>query len=680
MVHRLWTGLALLVLLIIAAAALVFQGERAQDKVADSIVSRLHPLEIANLESRADFASCQSVLRAYLLTRELRYLTIYEQDRSDFIQVAAYAAEHANRAQLRNLAVQQRQANAWFLIASEMQPLRQGSAKLAALTNQGFAHASGYYNANQRLNGQLERQSTRALTAAARDVDHAAQLAGLLAVVVALLAVAAGVMTIRNLTRPLGALAGVLRRLTAGDHAARAQVAGPAEIAEVATSLNALADESDRLRALEAESNRVRAVALATGVRIRAHLRVEDVLTEACQALEESLVADAAYLHVVRDGGLGAPIGHEHDWLMPAEFASHLTGDTMNVFRDLLRRRESLVIQDLASPDARVRRPIRQALLDAGIRSQVMVPFGAGDELLGLIVACRFSTAQPWSESEVYAVESIAADVGRALHHARLYEAENRLVDELRAVDQAKSDFLATVSHELRTPLTSIAGYIEILRERDAGPLTSVQEKMLGTVERNTARLRHLIEDVLTLSKIESGAFKTTRQPVNLTDVAAAAVTALQPAAVAKGVSVTAEHLDSRLIVGGDPGQLDRLMINLFSNAVKFTPEGGRVRVSAGSQGLMAVLTVGDSGIGIPQSEQKALFTRFFRASNAVHHSIPGTGLGLAIVRTIVANHGGELAVKSSEGEGTTVTVRIPLLAAGSTATGMPVAGEGWPA
>jgi signal transduction histidine kinase len=278
----------------------------------------------------------------------------------------------------------------------------------------------------------------------------------------------------------------------------------------------------------------------------------------------------------------------------------------------------------------------------------------------------------------------VAADVGRGLHHARLYEAENRLVDELRGVDQVKSDFLATVSHELRTPLTSIAGYIEILRDRTAGPLTTAQEQMLDSVDRNTARLRHLIEDVLTLSKIESGTFTSRMRPVSLTEIVAADVTALHPVAAAKGLTLSEQDSDHSLMVSGDSGQLDRLVMNLLSNAIKFTPEGGTVRVGTGSDGDLAVLRVSDTGIGIPDRDKKELFTRFFRASNAVEESIPGTGLGLAIVRTIVANHRGDLEVASREGRGTTVTVRIPLLADHGGAVhplpGVPVPGEGRPA
>jgi signal transduction histidine kinase len=358
-------------------------------------------------------------------------------------------------------------------------------------------------------------------------------------------------------------------------------------------------------------------------------------------------------------------VGRESDWVLPDSFFKVIQGEGELIFRELLQRNASLVAQDLTGPDAGGIPPnVQRQLAEAGVASQVVVPFGYGTELLGIIVAARMRRGRPWTDAEVDAVESIAADVGRGLHQARLYEAENHLVEELRVVDRVKSDFLATVSHELRTPLTSIAGYIEILRDQDAGPLTPAQDRMLETVDRNTARLRHLIEDVLTLSKIESGAFKTMMQPVSLAGVVVADATALQPAAAAKGITFSWLDPDHGLVVNGDPGQLDRLVMNLLSNAVKFTPEGGSVGISVGCEDSAAVLRISDTGIGIPEEDQKELFTRFFRASNAVERSIPGTGLGLAIVRTIVANHHGELEVSSAEGKGTTVTVRIPLISA----------------
>jgi signal transduction histidine kinase len=562
--------------------------------------------------------------------------------------------------------------------------MRAGSPALIRLTDQGSVSARQFYQTSDKLQARLAAESRATVTTGAQAVDDAVNVASVFATIAALLALAAALAIIHGITGPLRGLVAILRRLTAGDHTARAPVTGPAEMREVARSLNALANESDRLRAQEAEASRLRATARDTGLRIREHLRVEDLLREAKDSIESSFGADVAYLHVKRDGVLGLPVGHEDDWLLPDAFLAVLRTEGDTVFRDLFQRNASLVHQDIPGAEGdRLPPNVRDPLRAAGVVAELIVPFGVGSELLGVIVAVRMGRGHPWTEAEVSAVESVAADIGRGLHHARLYEAENRLVDELRAVDQVKSDFLATVSHELRTPLTSIAGYIEILRDRAAGPLSPAQGRMLDSVDRNTARLRHLIEDVLTLSKIESGVFTSTMRPVSLAEIVSSAVTALQPAAAAKGLSLTWEDSDDSLVVNGDPGQLDRLVMNLLSNAVKFTPDGGTIRVGTGPDGDLAVLRVTDTGIGIPGRERKELFNRFFRASNAVGESIPGTGLGLAIARTIVANHHGDLDVASLEGKGTTVTVRLPLLSdqeAWQPLPGLPVPGKSRPA
>jgi signal transduction histidine kinase len=261
----------------------------------------------------------------------------------------------------------------------------------------------------------------------------------------------------------------------------------------------------------------------------------------------------------------------------------------------------------------------------------------------------------------VDAVESIAADLGRGLHHARLYEDENRLVEELKAVDRAKSDFVATVSHELRTPLSSVTGYIEMLLDRDLGQLSLEQEHALETVNRNTARLQDLIEDLLTLSAIEAGTFTTVAVPTNLLEVITRAAEDAAPAVASKGLTLTTALPDNDLAVKGDAGQLAQVITNLLSNAVKFTLAGGQVRVTAEVADGWAVVRVTDTGIGIPDADKKDLFTRFFRASNATKQAIPGTGLGLAIVQTIIAGHGGQMTLESQEGQGTTVSLRLPL-------------------
>jgi two-component system phosphate regulon sensor histidine kinase PhoR len=300
-----------------------------------------------------------------------------------------------------------------------------------------------------------------------------------------------------------------------------------------------------------------------------------------------------------------------------------------------------------------------RAWRSAGAGPVLTVSVTNGEERLGALTLLRASGRPAWNPVEVRLAESIAADLGRGVHHARLFEREQRLVAQLKELDTAKTDFMSTVSHELRTPLTSIAGYVEMLRDEDGGEVNPTQRRMLDVIHRNTVRLRTLIEDLLILSRIEAGTFRTQRRTVDVATVVSGALTAVAPAAEKASVELRAE-VAGPLPVNADANQLDRVVLGLLSNAVKFTPGGGSVTVTGRVADGEVVVEVADTGMGVPAGERQQLFSRFFRASNAMHHAVPGTGLGLAIVRTIVENHDGTIDMTSAENAGTTVTVRLP--------------------
>jgi two-component system, OmpR family, phosphate regulon sensor histidine kinase PhoR len=188
-----------------------------------------------------------------------------------------------------------------------------------------------------------------------------------------------------------------------------------------------------------------------------------------------------------------------------------------------------------------------------------------------------------------------------------------------------------------------------------------------------------MIEDILTISKIELGSFDPQLSPLDLSGLVPSAVELIHPSATAGGLKFEVNCPDQGLIVDGDPDQLDRMLVNLLSNAVKYTPKGGHVALSVVREGDSAVLTVADTGIGIPEQDQGSLFTRFFRASNAVDQGVSGTGLGLSIVQTIASNHRADLSVESAQDQGTKVTVRIPLQR-DSPAAGPAPGRPAWPA
>jgi PAS domain S-box-containing protein len=243
----------------------------------------------------------------------------------------------------------------------------------------------------------------------------------------------------------------------------------------------------------------------------------------------------------------------------------------------------------------------------------------------------------------------------------RLLDKERAQNDELRTLDKLKDEFIALVSHELRTPLTSIRGYLELVS--DGGELSEEQEHFLGVVSRNAERLQSLVGDLLFVAQIEAGRLQLETSPVDLEQIAADAVESARPLADQKQIELTTEvHAVPRF--EGDRGRLGQLLDNFLSNAIKFTPEGGSVRVRLGLEDGNAVLEIADTGMGIPQAEQERLFERFFRTSNATAQAIQGTGLGLTISKAIAEAHGGRITFTSIEGKGTTFRIELPLAGA----------------
>jgi two-component system phosphate regulon sensor histidine kinase PhoR len=662
MSRRLWRGCFVFALLTISAGALVNAGVRYQNAAVSNEVKNIHPLEITSLEIRADFANSQAALGAYLLTRVPQLLVFYSTSTTQLQTALQQARLQAGPALQSAVIAQQTQLATWLTFAARIQQLPTSDPLLIQLSVESYPSATAFDAANAQMLTQLQAASHVALNSAQQVLTRTEVWSAILAALAVLLALLAAFGTIRSITKPLRSLTSTLRRLSAGDHAARAVLAGSLEAREVALSVNTLADETDRLRAAEEEHSRLSVMAREMGFRIREHLHAEDVLRVARAVLEENLDTDVVYLHVMQAGKLGPPEGHADDWILPDTFLDNTAPDHFRMLTDLLRTQSSGVIQDVSGPEGGgLPAGAREQLVEAGVVSFLITPFGVSGELLGIIIAARLQAGHPWTDAEVRAVESIAADLGRGLHHARLYEEENRLVEELRSIDQAKSDFVATVSHELRTPLTSITGYTEMLLDRELGELSTEQEQTLERVSRNAVRLQDLIEDLLTISAIEAGTFTTVARPVNLLDIISGAAEDAEPAVAAKGLTLTTALPADGLLVNGDANQLVRVLTNLLSNAVKFTPEGGRIELTTVTAGGWAVVTVADTGIGIPEADKKDLFTRFFRASNATQRAIPGTGLGLSIIQTIIAGHGGELSLQSEEGNGTTVTVRLPL-------------------
>ncbi len=259
----------------------------------------------------------------------------------------------------------------------------------------------------------------------------------------------------------------------------------------------------------------------------------------------------------------------------------------------------------------------------------------------------------------------VARDVTEQRHSQEMLIAaldkERTAVERLRALDQAKNEFVSTVSHELRTPVTSIVGYTEMMTDGSVVEPLPDQIPLLETINRNGQRLISMINDLLMLSGLDSETVQWRHDPVDLAISVGPIEEAIRPLLNGRHLDFEIDRPGVPVPVLGDRAQLERVMINLLSNAVKFTEDGGTVGFGVAIEDDQAVITVSDTGIGIPTDEQGDLFQRFFRSSTAQVRQIQGTGLGLSIVSAIVAGHAGTIAVRSGHLQGSTFIVRLPL-------------------
>ncbi|ANB04411.1 histidine kinase [Streptomyces ambofaciens] len=255
-------------------------------------------------------------------------------------------------------------------------------------------------------------------------------------------------------------------------------------------------------------------------------------------------------------------------------------------------------------------------------------------------------------------VELVAGHLAAGIASARSYEAQQRRAEELAELDRAKTAFFSNISHEFRTPLTLIMGPVEELRTQLAGADAHIREE-LDVVHRNGLRLGKLVNSLLDFSRIEAGRMQARYEPTDLSLVTADLASVFRSAIDKAGLGF---HIDCAPLpepVYTDRGMWEKVILNLLSNALKFTFDGS-IRVTVHAEDTHAVVTVADTGIGVPAAEMPRLFERFHRIENARSRSNEGSGIGLALVKELVGLHGGTITADSTEGGGTRFTVRLP--------------------
>ncbi|OGM94896.1 hypothetical protein A2524_00370 [Candidatus Wolfebacteria bacterium RIFOXYD12_FULL_48_21] len=244
---------------------------------------------------------------------------------------------------------------------------------------------------------------------------------------------------------------------------------------------------------------------------------------------------------------------------------------------------------------------------------------------------------------------------------ARGFVGIERDITAQKNADRAKTDFVSIASHQLRTPLAAINWYVEMLSDEDVGPINAIQRKYLDQIHVASARMVELVSSLLSVSRIDTGSLHSEPAPALLSDIADSVMDELSQFAEKRRISVNKEYAKNMGTINVDPNMMRVVLQNLLSNALKYTPEKGSVTVSIKKVYGQAVITVSDTGYGIPANQQSQIFTKFFRADNARKKEPEGNGLGLYITKSIIDHVRGTIGFVSTEGKGSTFRITLPL-------------------
>ena len=321
--------------------------------------------------------------------------------------------------------------------------------------------------------------------------------------------------------------------------------------------------------------------------------------------------------------------------------------------------REPIQISDIAAPGVYQSR-LRDILLKAGYRALLSVPLLREDQIIGSLSLNRKAPGE-FPAEVVELLKTFATQSALALENARLFQELEEKSRQLEVADRHKSEFLANMSHELRTPLNAVIGFSEVLIERMFGEVNAKQEEYLQDILASGRHLLSLINDILDLSKIEAGRMELELADFHLPQAIDNAVTLVRERAMRRGITLEVAVDDRLGALRGDERKVKQVLLNLLANAIKFTPEGGRVQVRAAVANGVAEIAVSDTGVGIAAEDQEAVFEEFRQVGTDYAKKHEGTGLGLTLSRKFVELHGGKIWVKSQVGQGSTFTFTLPL-------------------
>jgi signal transduction histidine kinase len=327
--------------------------------------------------------------------------------------------------------------------------------------------------------------------------------------------------------------------------------------------------------------------------------------------------------------------------------------------------REPFQIADITVPGAYESR-VRDNLIASGIRAVLAMPMAHHDRVVGCITVTRNRPGEFPAET-VELLRAFATQSALAIQNARLFSEIEDKSRQLETASRHKSEFLANMSHELRTPLNAIIGFSEVLIERMFGPLNDKQEEYLRDIHVSGQHLLSLINDILDLAKIEAGRMELAGADFDLPAAIENALILVRERATRRGIAIERVVDPALGVIHADERKVKQVLLNLLSNALKFTPEGGRIDVEAACAGGAALISVRDTGVGIAPEDHAAVFEEFRQVGTS--GNVEGTGLGLALSRKFIELHGGRIWVESALGRGATFHFTLPLTAGAGAST-----------
>ncbi|HEX2721493.1 MAG TPA: HAMP domain-containing sensor histidine kinase [Gemmatimonadaceae bacterium] len=344
--------------------------------------------------------------------------------------------------------------------------------------------------------------------------------------------------------------------------------------------------------------------------------------------------------------------------------------DILGVARILETQQPELVAEVTREVFGAARRDKRYMALLRSLRfcSYMVLPLKARGRLLGAITFIGAEEDQRYSPKDLLFAEDLAGRTAMAMDNARLYqEAEEARREAVAAVaraaiaDRAKNDFLSTMSHELRTPLNAIAGYAELLELGMRGPVSEQQHEAIRRIRRSQQHLLGIVNDILTFAKTDAGRMPIHLEPTNVGAAMQGVQFLVEPMLATNRIQFSYESCDSGLGVMADRDRLQQILVNLLSNAAKFSPPGGPVVVRCEVRDHLVAILVEDKGQGISADKLEVIFEPFVQLSSGLTRTVDGSGLGLSISRELARMMGGDVSVKSEPGKGSTFTLTLPM-------------------